>query len=566
VTGRPAARRVALLSIVAAAALTAVLVARTFWYLFHSVTNVPYPDQWVMLQEIWRVHTGQLGWSYLWSLYWGHRPLLPRLLILLSVKYLRYSTLPFILTNLAAQTSLVLVVVSLARRLFPNRRRLFWLSAVAAVNLLLSSLQMEVFIEGIEIQYTIGYASALAAIAIMGMALDPGLRLRPRFWVSILLGLASCACLAIGPLVWPILIVEAWLARAGIKYLAVLTAIAGIVITAYFIGYGRPSMGMGIAGFIHHPIQAFAVVALLLGGPLSFYSRALAIVSGGIGMVVAGGLAIHFWRTRSAKPAAIALTMAAGFLIGSAVALAIGRVSTDVLVGPGIPPLPSRYAAPTLAFWAVLFPVSLTCWSTGYLGRLAAMGVSVIVLALTLGTWSWQWRLSREWAMLSERYDAIGSGFLAAVSDQDYMSPIIADEQYRGRMVDYMRQRHLSVFAEPRGRWMDRDIKTIGPTDKQSNCRATVAAVPLGGDPPSFRVRGTLTLDDSIGARPPRRRLDILMTDNIGTVKGLARTLPIQSENAPAEEFWGYARGISPRELRLFVFLPGRGVCSVQIP
>src|ERR1700719_109697 len=31
-----------------AAVLTMLLVCRTFWYLLHSVTNVPYADQWVM--------------------------------------------------------------------------------------------------------------------------------------------------------------------------------------------------------------------------------------------------------------------------------------------------------------------------------------------------------------------------------------------------------------------------------------------------------------------------------------------------------------------------------------
>jgi len=544
------------LPIVAAAALTAVLAARTCWYLFHSVTNVPYPDQWVMLQEIWRLRTRQTGWSYLWSLYWGHRPVLPRLLILLSVKYLRYSALPFIVTNVAAQACMALVVLSLVLRLFPKRYSLlFWLSAIAAVNLIFSSLQMEVLIVGIEIQYTIGYASALAAIAIMGS------RLRPRFWVSILLGMISSACLAIGPLVWPVLILEAWLARAGVKYLAVLTAISGIVITGYSIGYTRPNMGMGIAGMLHHPLDALCVVTLLLGGPLSFYSRALGMAAGGIGMVVTAGLIAYFWRPRSAKPPAIAHLLAGCFLFGSVVALAVGRVSTDALVGPGIPPLPSRYAAPALAFWAVLFPVSLSCWSAGRWGRLATVGVSAIVLTLTLGTWSWQWRVSREWAMLSERYDAIASGFILAVSDQEYMSPIIADEPYRSRMVEYMRQRGLSVFAEPRGRWVDQNITAIGPPDKQTTCQATVTtAVPPAGDPASLRIRGTLTVD----GRPPRRRLDILMTGSSGTVQGLARTLPIRSEDAPAEEFLGYERGISPRDLRLFVFLPGQAVCAAR--
>src|SRR6185436_12153740 len=209
--------------LVAAAALTIVLAARTFWYVFHSVTNVPYPDQWVMLQEVRALRTGQSGWSYLWSPYWGHRPLIPRLLILLSVRYLHYSMLPFIITNVAAQISMVLVMALLFQRLFPDRGRLFWLSAIAMLHLLLSSLQMEIFVLGIGIMYTVGYASAVAAIVLLGTEVDPRLKFKARFWIALLLGIIATAFVAIGPLIWPILILEAWLVRVRTKDLAILT-------------------------------------------------------------------------------------------------------------------------------------------------------------------------------------------------------------------------------------------------------------------------------------------------------------------------------------------------------
>jgi hypothetical protein len=183
------------------------------------------------------------------------------------------------------------------------------------------------------------------------------------------------------------------------------------------------------------------------------------------------------------------------------------------------------------------------------MGRLAAMAVSAVILILTFGTWNLQWRMSRAWAQVSQSYDAIASGFLAGVSDQEYMSPIIRDEQYRSRMVDYMREQHLSVFAEPRARWMDRSIGSIAPIEKGTRCRATTSPVRLGGDSADFRVTGTLTVD----GRAPRGRLDILMTDDAGMVNGLARTLPAQSEGSGAEEFFGYARAISSQGLRLFV-------------
>lgn len=315
--------------LVVAAALTALLAARTFWYLFRSVTNVPYPDQWVMLDQIWSAR-GHLSWTYLWSPYWGQRPLFPRLLILFSVRYLHYSMLPFVVTNVAAQLCTLSVIVWSVRRLFAGRGPLFWLSAVAAVHLLLSSLQMEVFVEGIEIVYTVGYGAAVAAVVVLGAAIDPRFKFRTRFWIAVLLGVLSTGFVAIGLAVWPVLMLEAWLARAPRKYLVMLAALAALLVLAYAIGYNRiPEMGMGVGGVMRHPLQAFCVIAFVLGGPISLYSPWLGVVAGGIGMAMALGAAVFSVRTRNRQPAASALLLVVFFLLGSAVSIAVGRITQE---------------------------------------------------------------------------------------------------------------------------------------------------------------------------------------------------------------------------------------------
>ena len=543
-----------------ATALTLVLAARTSTYLFWSVTNVPYPDQWVMLQEIQGMRAAQSGWSYLWSPYWGHRPILPRLLILFSVNYLRYSMLPFVIANVAAQMGMVLVLVLSIRRHFPQRSRLFWLSTIAIVHLLSSSLQMEIFIVGIGIMYTVGYASAVSAIVILGTEIDPRLNFKARFRIAVLLAVISTGFVAIGPLIWPILILEAWLVRTPPKPLAILTALSAIIIAVYSIGYTRPEMGMGLAGVIRHPIQAVAVTAFVLGGPISIYAPWLGIVAGGIGIISTAGIAVYFARTRSTTLTSIPLMMVVTFLLGSAVSLAVGRITPEALAGHSGLPV-SRYLAPTFVFWAALFPVSLNCWNAGRIGRMVAVAVSAIILILTFGTWNWQWRLSREWASISQRYDAIASGFLVGVSDQEYMSQIILDEQLRSQIVDYMREQHLSVFAESRAHWVDQKLKTIAPIEQVTSCRTKITPLRLTGHPLAFRITGTLTID----CRRPSRLLDILMTDENGMVKGLARTLPAQSEYSPAADFLGYARGAAAEKLHLFVLFRDR-LCACSSP
>jgi hypothetical protein len=541
-----------------AGALTLALAARTFWYLFHSITNVPYADQWAMLEEIWHRRTGQTGWSYLWRPYWGQRMLLPRLLFLFSVKYLHYAMLPFILINVAAQAAMVGALTGVCWRLFRDSRLLFWLAAVAIAHLLLSSLQMEVFIEGIEVQYTIGFASAVAAICVLGTALDPAVKFAPRFWIAVALALVSSLCLAVGPLTWPLLAVEAWLAGRR-RYAAVLAAVAAVLAVAYSIGYTRPAIGMGISGIFHHPWQAFTVVGLVLGGPLSLYSRPLGMLAGCVGMALAAGMLIHAWRGRASRATAFSLMLVVLFMLGSAAAIAFGRISPEWLAGYSGQPLPSRYLAPTFVFWAALFAVALTCWLAAGIGRLAAGGVSLIVLLLSFGVWNWQWRMPREWAAVSQDYDAIASGFFMPVSDQEFMSRIFGPEELRTRLAAYMRDERLSVFAEPRANWLGQPVGAIAPARPNGSCQAAIRmAAPLGGNPPVFRIAGKLMLD----GRSPARLLDVLMTDDSGTVIGLARTLPAQSEGAAATDFFGYARGWS-QSARLLVLAGGRVTCEV---
>ncbi|MGA2133349.1 MAG: hypothetical protein ABSH50_13730 [Bryobacteraceae bacterium] len=502
--------------------LTLLLAARTFWYLFHSITNVPYSDQWVMLEEIWKRRTGLVGWSYLWGPYWGQRMVLPRLLFLFSVKYLHYAMLPFILINVTAQAAMVGVLLWAAWQLFRDSRIIFWLCAVVIAHLLLSSLQMEVLVEGIEVQYTIGYAAAVAAICVR------------RSWMAILLAAVSTLCLAVGPLVWPILAVQAWI--AGRKRYAGALAVATVAIAvAYSIGYTRPSIGMGFAGMLRQPWQAFQIAGLVLGGPISLYSRPLGMAAGCIGMVLAVPI-LGYCRRR---PAALRLALVACFMWGSAAAIAFGRLSPEWLTKYSGQPLPSRYLAPTFVFWAALFTAGLACWSAGRVARLAAVGVSAAVLILTFGTWNWQWRMPREWATVSQGFDAIASGFFLPVSDQEYMSRIFPEEELRTRLVGYMRSERLSVFAERRVEWLGKDVATIVPAHSSSVCEVTIReSRPLEGSPAVYRMVGSLTVD----GHAPSERLDVLMTDERGIVIGLARTLPAQSQGG-ATDFFGYSRG-----------------------
>ena len=552
-----------LLWLIAPALLTLTLICRTFWYFFASFNNVPWSDLWPMLSELRSFRSGQSGWSYLYSTFWGNRPLVPRLFIYVSARFLHYSGWSFAVITLTAQVAMLLVVLWLLRRAFPERGIVYWLSTIVAINLLLSSLQMEVFMEGLNIEYTIGYGSAVAAIALSGLPWRPGPKTELRFWIALLLGVASSGCFAIGLAVFPMMVIAMWLARGRVRYIAITFAVAIALAVTFSIGYTRPSMGMGIGGAIHRPLQALRIVALVLGGPVTLYSRPLGVAAGAAGILIAAAVFFRIARDPALRvtPGAVSLTMIAWFMIASAASVMAGRLSPEWLAQT-IYTLPSRYLHPTQVFWAVLFPLSYLYLPRGLPGRISALGVALITLTLAFGTWSWQWYLPREWAIGNENFDAVASGFILDVSDPEILNRVYPVPALRDNVVDYMRKQDLSVFHEPRSRWVGMNVLSIAPPDDRSACRATIRAVDPLASGNAFRVTGNLVID----GQTPRRRLDILIADSSGIVKGLARTLPIFSERAPAADFFGYMAGVAPNQIRIFALSFGRIVRCVTRP
>ena len=340
-----------LLWLIAPALPTLVLICRTFWYFFASVGNVPWSDLWPMLSEVRSFRSGQSEWSYLYSTFWGNRPLVPRLFIYVSARFLHYSGWSFVVITLTAQVAMLLVVLWLLRRAFPERGTVYWLSTIAAVNLLLSSLQMEVFMEGLNIEYTIGYGSAVAAIALSGLPWRPSSKPELRFWIAVLLGAVSSGCFAIGLAVFPMMIIGMWLARGPVRYIAITFTVAAVLAVTFSMGYARPSMGMGIGGAIHRPLQALRIVALVLGGPVTLYSRSLGVAAGAIGILTAAAVLFRIARDPALRvtPGVVSLTMIAWFMIASAASVMAGRISPE-WVTQAVYVLPSRYLHPTLVF------------------------------------------------------------------------------------------------------------------------------------------------------------------------------------------------------------------------
>lgn len=507
--------RVVNLLLFAAGLLTAVLVVRTFWYFFQAVTNAPVTDTWFMLDQVRSFREGASGWTALWAPYWGQRILVPRLLFLVSLKYFSFAALPLLLVNLAAELFLVGVLISTARRLFRDSPRVFMACAIAFTSLTLSCLSMEVLVFTQVVQHSVGYACAVSAILLF----------ERRPWLAVGLAAITTGSMAIGLLIWPVLLVQAWHGGARVRTLVVLCLLIVAMSVLYADGYTRPEeMGMGVAGAILHP----SMTALVLGGPITLYSLRLGTVAGAI------GLAVLVWVLFAGKRETFPLKMAACFLTACAASLVVGRISPEWLASlHGAQPLPSRYMLPVLIFWGCL--LALVMAQRQVLPRIV---VGMIVLILAFGTWPWQWRVSREWAAAFQKFDAIASGFLVNVDDPELMSLLVTEAPLRDRTAEYMRREHLAIFAESRAAWIGKPL----PAGAHSQAvEVSTVAIQNG-----LRISGTLQAST-------RRPLDVLIADDHGMVIGLARTLAAESEGHRATSFLGYARTPSPDILRYYL-------------
>ncbi len=77
--------------------VTAALAVAYFAFLFRFYVNVIYWDEWHNISLFVKLFTGGLGISDLTAFYYGHRPVLPRLIVLLQGSFSGYSILPELL-------------------------------------------------------------------------------------------------------------------------------------------------------------------------------------------------------------------------------------------------------------------------------------------------------------------------------------------------------------------------------------------------------------------------------------------------------------------------------------
>ena len=351
--------------------------------------NVPFWDQWELVELLSRLDDGGVGWADLYRQHNEHRMVFPKILMLALSSVTRWNVVAEMLVGVALASGSFCLLLSLARPALqmtdPVSR--FW--AVLAMSAILFSLaQWENWLWGWQIQWHLGVFAALLSIWLAARSLR-----HPKPFLPVI-GAAASATLcqfsiASGVIVWLCsgLVLAAHPRRRAI--LSAWTMPAIIASAVFLVGYERAADAPQIVPVLQAPFAYLLYIGNYLSGPLLRHWTA--------GIAIAAVFAALAFAATMRRPRDLEFVlpwMAVGtFAIGNAILTAIGRVGLGPQQG-----LAARYVTISLLLSIAIIPLGLAALKEGHrlspAKRLAAIGGAALLSILTIASDIGNWRRS----------------------------------------------------------------------------------------------------------------------------------------------------------------------------
>jgi hypothetical protein len=477
-------------------------------------TTVPWQDQWVVLDDLQRHAQGEHLWRIVWKPYWGHRLVIPRLLFFADAHWLSLASLNWL--SLLLQFVHIALLIALGWLLVRRKPFAFFLAAVTLVlNLMLSPLQIENFVWGMQTMFPLVFVAASGAALALALS-GPKTRIS---WLVLAIGLAllSSWTMPNGILIWPVLILQSLYMRQRRGATATIAVLGLIVIATYLRHYTRPpELGMGVIGMLRHPLDAVLLLCLVTGAPLRLKVHS-EIVVGAIAMAVSAYMFLKVAAARAKHPEWISALLAiVAFSFLSAVTIVAGRLTPNLLHIDAVDPIPGRYFTMVCLIWAAMGLLALAA----YQGR-KSDAVWLCFYALLFGSLFFTHRIpqlteAEDWSDAFTGIDALGPAFILNVPDEQLLSLVWPSKPERDQRIAFMKQRRLAIFSEARANWPDKRISDLFGR-LPIRCAGEIEKV-VSVSPVSARIEGWAW--EVQGSRAPD---DVLITDPNGQVVGLAR-------------------------------------------
>jgi hypothetical protein len=523
--------------------------------ILHARTRVPWVDEWAMMREFILYKHGSPLLPILWSSYWGHRLVIPRLIFFANLQWASGASLTWL--TFAIQSIHVGLLCALSWVLVGGRSRtLFALSVTLIVKLMFSPLQMENFVWSIQFMFPLVFAASSAAFLCLALSRDG----RDNGRHSFLLMCVAAAAVASytmpnGLLVWPVLVAQAIYLRMKRRLTIALALLGAVIFASYCWHYRISPLGMGLFGMIRHPVDAVMLVGLLLGGALDSISLRLGIA---VTVLALAGAVYMLASALSGRPSRrswlSALAAIIVFLFLSAASVVAGRLTPQWLADNTA--VPSRYYTVVDAFWASLAILVLSILSHKPRSMMLAGFYSVLYLCLMFLHPRVQESAYEDWSDFFRGVDALGAALIVDAPDEKLLSVLWPVKSERDDTVAFLRQRHLSFLAEPRAAWQGRHVSELFPPAGPDRCIGSIErTLPLDDS----AVEGSWRVEGWAWDTSANRGLDyLLIAEPAGLVVGIARggfrhryfpgffmdtpAAPVYHSRFPASEWLGYAR------------------------
>src|ERR1700691_2151426 len=246
----------------------------TLAQVWRARTRVPFWDEWALVRDLAQMDRGNALWPILRSPYWGERQVVTRLLWMADARFLSLGSLTWLtLLFQFAQIGVLIAVAWLLLGRGDTRVRkpaafpaAFVVACGTILNLLLSPFQMWNFVSSERITFVL--ITLVATISFLCLALADGKQRTLFTALAITLAALGSFTMPNGLLAWPVLVLQALYLKRSRRAIGALTLIGIVAIGWYLRHYVRPDMGMGVAGMLHHPLQAILLGGVVVAGPV----------------------------------------------------------------------------------------------------------------------------------------------------------------------------------------------------------------------------------------------------------------------------------------------------------
>lgn len=251
--------------------------------------NIPYMDQWDgFLNLLIAYNEDSLNFSHLWGQHNEHRPLFPKLIMLLLASVSHWNVVWEQYFSLFTQLCTLILIYDIARKTFDNNNdyKIMFFGLLSSF-FLFSMVQYENWSWGWQLAIFLNIFSACLTVwALIRWGTD---------WIGFTLSLIGATIatysFANGILIWPIILL--WFLffkkKGGYKCVLILCFMIILILISYIYHYNKPSHHPNLLEFLYSPLKFLTFCMAYIGSPLgSYFGLTVAVVFGifGIGLII----------------------------------------------------------------------------------------------------------------------------------------------------------------------------------------------------------------------------------------------------------------------------------------